>query len=145
MLWWLGGGLVAAAVLVVIGLAIWPRQTTDPHAQYEKIYHEMAALFPHQVRSIVCDDQGVHVDLADQPVLPSSPPVLLTVCANSQPCREIITFSGQQVRVDGQSCEVLTDGSGNILLIGDRFVWSSDKKRALDGTGTPDKIEAQRL
>jgi hypothetical protein len=144
--WGWGGGLAAACVLLAIGLAFWPRSEMDATAQYAKIYREMEATFPNQVRSIICDENGVHLDLADKAEVPDSPPVLLTVCAKSQPCREIITFSGQKVRLDGDSCDVLSDGSGHVLVVGNRFVWSSEKGRAPVRAGHDREIiEAQRL
>lgn len=140
---WAGGLMAAAVVVVVAGLAISSRTPTGSTAQYVKLYREMSALFPQQVRSITCDDKGVHLDIADTAEVPVSAPLLVKVCSKSQSCREIITFSGQQVRVNGDTCEVLTDGEGNVLLVGRSFVWSSDKARAF-GDGSHN-IEAQRL
>jgi hypothetical protein len=50
---------------------------------------------------------------------------LVNVCRRDH-CRTFITFSGQQIRVNGEHWEVLTDGQGEVFVVGKRSVWSSD-------------------
>lgn len=107
----------------------------------EKVYREMAALFPEQLAAIIADGSGVRVVLADRPGKQSSPPLFLKLCVRNG-CQEIITFSGQQVRVNGDTCDVLLDGAGNVILAGNRTFWSSADRRSQSGRM---RITAERL
>jgi len=136
--WWVTG-FAAACLLVVLGL--WLRPQRDARTDYAKLYREFSTMFPNQVRAIVSDKYGVRVVLADAPDLPTASPLLVNICS-AQQCSHIITFSGQQIPVGAGKADVLTDGGGNIIVAGERFVWSSMEP-------TPDhgvyRIAARRL
>jgi hypothetical protein len=120
---WRTAGAVAGLAL---GVGMWLMAHRPAQPNYAKIYHEIEAMFPNQVQAIVVDQHGVRVDLADKPDVPSSPPLLVNVCKARQ-CRAFITFSGQQIRVNGERLDVLTDGKGEVFVVGKRSVWSSDE------------------
>jgi hypothetical protein len=96
----------------------------NANALVEKCYRETEALFPNQVQAIVFDEAGPRVVLAEKADVPKSPPLYLKICG-PRGCQEIVTFSGQQVRVNGDVCDVLTDAAGNVMLAGDHMFWSS--------------------
>jgi hypothetical protein len=50
----------------------------------------------------------------------------LKLC-DTKGCKRFITFSGQQIKVNGESFEVLVDRQGEVLLVGDAKVWKSSK------------------
>ena len=117
---WAVAGIACGLLLAVFFL--YPRPAAQP--DYAKLYREISTMFPHQIRAIVADETGVRVVLADAPDLPAAAPLLVNVCA-AQQCSHVITFSGQQIPIGAGSADVLTDGHGNIIVAGSRFVWSS--------------------
>ena len=126
-------GWVAAGLVFGLSLALFflhQRPTTQQ--DYAKLYREISTMFPHQVRAIVTDETGVRVVLADGPDVPATAPLLVNVCA-AQQCSHVITFSGQQIPVGTGSADVLTDGHGNIIVTGQRFVWSSAEPARASG------------
>jgi hypothetical protein len=125
-LWWMAG--LATACLVVVILLLRPQRETPTH--YAKLYREVAGMFPNQVRAIVEDERGVHLELAEKPEVPTSPPLLVRIC-QPQRCRSVITFSGQRVSLDGDSVEVLADGRGKVLVVGEHSVIQPTEARAL--------------
>ena len=36
-----------------------------------------------------------------------------------------MTFSGQQIRFNGEDCDVLADAQGNVMLVGRQRIWHS--------------------
>jgi hypothetical protein len=64
--------------------------------------------------------------LADRPNVPASPPVYVKICG-PKGCQRFVTFSGQQIRVNGDVFEVLVDRQGDVLLVGAQWVWSSSE------------------
>lgn len=124
----LAWGLGFAAVLVVIGLLV-PRQphqpvklANDQLPEIRKCYAEFEALFPKQLKAIVFDGQGPHMILADKADVPESAPLYLKVCG-PKGCEGFVTFSGQNIRVNGEDCEVLADAQGKVMLVGNHQVW----------------------
>jgi hypothetical protein len=122
-----------------VGLWLKPRRPAGPN--YAKLYREVEAMFPNQVRAIAVDQQGVRLDLADKPNVPASAPLLVNVCREQQ-CRAFITFSGQQIRVNGESWDVLANGEGGVFVVGKRSVWSSEEPTQRAGVY---RIDAQPL
>jgi hypothetical protein len=117
--------LAGAFAVLILCLGLWMRNriaTVQP--DYTKLYREIESMFPNQVRAIVVESSGVKLDLSDKPDIPSSPPVRVDVCRH-QRCRTYITFSGQSIRLNGETCDVLADGQGHISLVGRDTVWTS--------------------
>jgi hypothetical protein len=118
-----------AAFCVILGYAIGFRRghestVTDAQlAQAGKYYREIEALFPNQIRAIVFERQGPRLILADHADVPASTPLCVKICGPDG-CREFITFSGQQIPVNGENCEVLADARNRVLLLGKNRVWS---------------------
>jgi len=109
--------------------------------QNTKFVRETLALFPNQVRAIVRDQHGFNLDLASTSDVPTSTPIYVSVC-DGKNCSSCVTFSGQEVQVAGQKLTVLSDGLGGIILMGDHFIWSSNRRVAM---GNSLKIEAKNL
>lgn len=87
---------------------------------------EVERLFPRQLKGIVFDQAGTHLVLADNAEMPESQPVYLKVC-NGSNCQRYVTFSGQRISVAGEFLDVLLDGRGDVLLVGEHWLWSSSK------------------
>ena len=139
--WAWGFALATACLGIALGVGLWlqARHPADPN--YAKLYREIETMFPNQVRVIAVDQQGVRLDLADKPDVPMSSPLLVNVCGKQQ-CRAFITFSGQQIRVNGESWDVLADGKGDVFVVGKRSVWSSEEPTRQAGAY---RIDAQPL
>jgi hypothetical protein len=114
----------------------------DPQlAVARKYFREIEALFPNQLQAIVFDQQGTHLVLAQEPNLPASPALYLKICGPNG-CQRFVTFSGQQIRVNGDVCDVLADHQGNVLLVGRQLLWSGATGNARSGQY---QIEARAL
>jgi len=128
-------GLVLTVIGLLLGFALGFRQgrhlsITDAQlAAARKYFQEIETLFPNQVQAIVFDQQGPRLVLAERPDVPASSPLYLRICG-PKGCENFVTFSGQQIRFDGEVCEVLLDHQGNVLLVGQRRVWSTGLGRA---------------
>ena len=124
--WAWGFALATACLVLALGIGVWLQPRLPPGPNYAKLFREIETMFPNQVRAIAVDQQGVRLELADKPDVPTSLPLLVNVCRERQ-CRAFITFSGQQIRVNGESWDVLADGKGSIFVVGRRSVWSSEE------------------
>ena len=106
-----------------------------------KVIQETLALFPNQVRAIVENDQGLNLILSEKEDIPVSAPIYVHIC-DGRNCSSFVTFSGQDIPVEGQAVTVLVDARGEIILAGQQFVWSNaDRIQA----GNHLKIEAKLL
>lgn len=130
LLWAIGltAACVVLAVAIFIGRAGNARDTAP--VSYAQLYRQIEALFPNQVQAIVVDRHGVKLLLADNANVVQSPPVLIQACRQDE-CRRVITFSGQQVKVNGDTWDVLVNGQDQVVVAGR----STDRYR----------IETQRL
>jgi len=139
--------LTVAAVCLALGFVLgsWkglPAPGKDSQlAEAREYFHELEALFPHQLQAIVFDQQGTHLVLAPEPNLPASPPLYLKVCG-PKGCQRFVTFSGQQIRVNGDVCDVLAEGRGGVLLVGRQLLWAGAQSSEARGGY---RIEAQTL
>lgn len=139
--------LGVAAVCLVLGFVLgsWNRHRSpgeDPQfAQARKYFRELDALFPSQLQTIVFDQQGTHLVLAPEANLPASPPLYVKICG-PKGCQRFVTFSGQQIRVNGDVCDVLADGRGGVLLVGRQALWAGAQA---SGTTGRYRIEAKPL
>jgi hypothetical protein len=98
-------------------------------------------MFPQQIRSIAFDQQGARLTLAETADVPVSPALYVRIIGPGG-CENFVTFSGQQIRVNGDVFEVLVDRRGGILLVGEEVVWSSAMGKAEAGIY---RIAAKRL
>ena len=132
--WGLGLATVCVAVMVVFHqkrsdngsvASQTPTISTNDEqlAEAKKCYGEFKALFANQLAAVVIDQKGPRMILADKANLPDSTPLYLHVCSASG-CVAYVTFSGQRIPVNGESCEVLTDGQDHVMLVGKDHVWS---------------------
>ncbi|MGO8927662.1 MAG: hypothetical protein ACLQU3_12315 [Limisphaerales bacterium] len=141
--------LAAGVAVVCLGLAFFlgfrrgQRSLSDDSqlAAARKYYHEIEALFPNQVQAIVFDQRGTRLVLAQEPNVPASPPLYLKVCG-PKGCQRFVTFSGQQIRISGDVCDVLADGRGEVLIVGRQLVWSGTEAVAEGGSY---QVEARAL
>ena len=123
-----GLGLAIIGLLVGFVLGFWQGRNlsiTGPQlAAARKYFQEIETLFPGQVQAIVFDQQGPHLVLAEHSNIPASSPLYLRVCG-PKGCQSYVTFSGQQIRINGETCEVLLDHQDNVLLVGQNWVVST--------------------
>jgi hypothetical protein len=129
---WLWGAATAFTALILC-VGFWARNrmvTAEPN--YTKLYREIESMFPNQVRAIVMENGAVKLDLSEKPDVPSSLPLRVDICQNQQ-CRTYITFSGQRIRVDTESWDVLTDGDGHVLVVGRNLAWTSAEPNRRSG------------
>jgi hypothetical protein len=138
-----GFGLAVACLMVGFFLGYWKGSGLSKRqlASMQESYHELEELFPNQVQAIIFEGREVRLVLAERPEVPSSTPIAIQVTQkNSQ--RKFVTFSGQQIQINGETCEVLADAQGHIILLGKNWVWS-------DAGGQlhhePYRIEARKL
>jgi len=131
--WAIGAAGVTGIALIAL-LASWDfgsSQSDNGFARAEKCFREVESLFPNQLRALVFGADGQHLEVSEKADVPDSPPVYLKICG-PKGCQEIVTFSGQQVLVNGDLCDVLLDSAGDILLVGQKLLWSSGSpERAL--------------
>ena len=136
-----------ACLLVLAGYLVGVRngspspQSDSQLAEVQKCFREIEGLFPNQLRAIVFDDRGPELVLADGPTVPTSTPLYLKITGPNG-SRRYITFSGQQIQVNGDTCDVLVDRAGNVLVVGRELAWSSSESPAKAGRY---QIEARPL
>ena len=139
--------LGVAVVCLAVGFALgsWRGQRSSGQdaqlAEARKYFHELEALFPNQLQTIVFDQQGTHLVLAPEPNLPVSPPLYLKICG-PKGCQRFITFSGQQIRVNGDVCDVLVDHQGHVLVVGQETLFADAKATTKTGQY---QVEARAL
>jgi len=124
---WAACALLAGVVLVLPLLLRRddaPRETFGSFAQVQKCYREIETMFPNQIQAIMFNEAGSRIVLAEKADVPDSTPLYLKICG-PRGCQQVVTFSGQQIRVNGENWDVLMDAAGNVLLVGRQFVWSS--------------------
>lgn len=122
----LAWGLVMAACVLAAFLPGYEHSRPapgDPLAD-AKMVRETLGMFPHQIRAIVEDGHGMNLILSDQGNIPASAPLYVHICDGKQ-CSSFLTFSGQEITVDGQKLTVLEDAQGGVILAGNDFVWSN--------------------
>ncbi len=141
----LAAGLAVACMLFPLLVKIWKAPRTEAAeeqiVQARKYYHEIAALFPNQVRGLVFDKTGAQLVLAEQANLPSAKPLYIKICGKDG-CHRFVSFSGQQIQLGSESYDVLIDHQGKVILAGQKTIWSSGQSAGLDGEY---RIEARPL
>lgn len=138
--WWRVGrgpafaiGLAAVCIVFGFALGFWKGRlspATDPQlAEIQKCFREIQSLFPNQLQAIVFDQQGARLVLAEKADVPASPPLYIRV-SGPKGCQRFVTFSGQQIQINGDVLDVLVDRRGDVLLVGAQWVWSSSQPAA---------------
>jgi len=143
----LAWGLATAAACLIIGFGVghWRGRTETASSngllQNVKLIRETMAMFPNRVRAIVQDERGLNLVLSEQADVPDSTPIYVSICDGKQ-CSTVVTFSGQEIKLAGQSLTILSDAHGGVILTGSKFVWSSAEQIY---AGNHLKIEAKTL
>ncbi len=125
-------GLAAATACLIVGFAVghWRGSVETVSAngllQNEKLLRETMAMFPNRIRAIVQDERGLSLVLSEGNDVPDSAPLYVKVC-DGKNCSALVTFSGQEVQMAGQKVMVLSDASGSVILVGEKFLWSSSE------------------
>jgi hypothetical protein len=140
------GGLALVCVLAgfILGHRIGQSETASGNGlllQSEKLISEVMSMFPNRVRAIVKDESGMRIVLSDNADVTPSTPLWISVRQDRR-TTTLVTFSGQEVQVAGQTLTVLAGAANEVILVGDRLAWSSDGVAG----GTQDlKIQARIL
>ena len=120
-------GLALASLAIGIAVGHWHgAKEADAFAllRNDKMLREVLSTFPNRVRAIEQDYAGMHLSLSQNADVPSSTPLWIKIC-DGENCRAVVTFSGQELQTAAGRAEVLIDDGGNVMLVGDRIVWSS--------------------
>jgi len=139
-------GLVAC-IVIAFAVGHWRGRTENEmvHASdtlaSAELVRETLSMFPNGIRAIVEDEHGLNLVLSDSDDVPVSTPIYVHICDGRQ-CSSFVTFSGQEIQIDGQKMTILSDASGGIILEGNKFVWSSTSR--IDASSNL-KIEAKPL
>lgn len=144
--WRWGFGLATACSIAL--LILFSKQGRDERkpppdqvAHYRKVFQEIDLLFPNQVESITSELQGLKIVLTDKPQASASAPLLLRICDGDH-CRDVITFSGQQIQIGQELCDVLVDSRGHIIVTGRQMIWCSEDAMSGDSRITGQLLEA---
>jgi len=132
----LGAGVATACLLLAFNFISDHEQgefTAGDLAVMRKYLQEVETLFPNQVQAVVFEREGPRLVLADRASVPASLPVYVRVC-DAKGCRSFLTFSGQQIRLDGEMIDVLVNARGHVLLVGSRLAWSSEDAKHKAGS-----------
>ena len=129
-------GAVVYLALICAGLVLVLRWIPESHrrsdgaqfTQARTYFHEVEALFPNQLQTIVFDENGPRLLLSERPDVPGSLPLYVKICG-AIGCHRFVTFSGQRISFAGQEFEVLLTAQGEVLLIGEKSGWSTRCRR----------------
>ena len=136
---------LAACIALAFALGFWKGRGSGAEearvASARKYFNEIEAMFPNQVRAIVLEKSGPRLLLSETANVPHSAPLYVKICRANN-CQSFITFSGQQIELNGETYDVLLDGAGHIILTGKSMLWSS--KDAVPKHAT-ERIEARAL
>jgi hypothetical protein len=134
--WRLGLALAAATACgLLLGFVLWHRHLPAGFAYDSfkdgRILRELQARYPGRLQAIVQDGSGLHTQLSDVADVSASDPILLEI-RDGKDHRVIVTFSGQLVRCGSRNVMVLSDISGQVMLVGDGFFWSHQASTGLE-------------
>lgn len=139
------GAAAAICLALILAGGYWRTETKRTRVSNvllnATLIRETLAMFPNHVRAIMQDEHGLNLVLSESEKIPSSAPLYVRVC-DGKHCQSFVTFSGQEIQVDGQRISVLADARGKLILVGENFLWS-DTDRIQPGTHW--NIEARSL
>lgn len=139
-------GLAAAIALVVL----LPHDVSkpgvvpvlEPHASFfsakdwRRVIAETQNLFPGRLKAVVATEGGLEVQLHHEQQRPSDQAIFVSLRAQNGAAVELISFSGAVVETEvGDSrvrLDLLLTASGDVLLTGDHFFWTSRDSQGLD-------------
>lgn len=145
--WFAFGAGMATACFVLVFAFQGSRERTGGDfaaadlAVMRKYLQEVEALFPNQVQAVVFEKNGPRLVIADRAEVPTMMPVYVRVCT-ANGCQAFLTFSGQQIRLNGEMVDVLVNARGNVLLVGSKLSWTSGESNSRIG---PMRIVARSL
>jgi hypothetical protein len=128
--WWQPVAFTAAAAACVVLALVFgygkPSISEDGFAvlKSQKLLQEVLGMFPNRVRAIEDGPSGLKLVLSDREDVPVSTPIWVRICDGNK-CSAFVTFSGQELQIAKEKVEVLVDAQDRVILIGNRFVWSS--------------------
>jgi hypothetical protein len=128
--------IVAICLVIGIALGSWrhrsPGLTASDLATARTYLREMEALFPNQVRAVLFEPSGPRLELAERAEVSAALPIFVRVWGPDG-CRSFLTFSGQEIRLNGDAFDVLVDAQGHVLLVGAKLAWTSADASARAG------------
>lgn len=144
---WLPLGTVGLAVLMTL-VCVLLFQSGERLAQARTaardILNQFAATFPGQLEAVVQKNGETNVLLSDEKIEPSSQPVEILLQKGNERVR-VLSYSGREVCVEiagKKTClEVLAQSNGQVIVSGERYLWSSENPATLEGY----KLEASAL
>ena len=125
-------GLAGVGVAVVLATVLWPDRkmpTTASNGKPRPLEFrlvELRKMFPNQIRAIILSATDARIELAETANQPDSQPIYLKVCGPDG-CKQVITFSGRHIRLNGEDWEVLANGTDGVIVTGEKSVWSSSE------------------
>lgn len=129
-------GLAVAACLV---MALWlapgkSRERLDPQlvTASARLLSELTGLFPNSLRAVISEGEQNRILLSEGDNARNTEPVLVRLCHNGE-CLTIVTFSGERIEVGPLRFEVLAGGNGEVMLVGEDFVWSGSQRSGFRG------------
>lgn len=126
------GGLAAACLVAGFWFGFYHGHSAAKHEDFaaiHKCFLEIESMFPNQVRAVIFEKGEPRLELSGAPDVPASVPVIVRF-REGKSSTLALTFSGQRIRIGGQLLEVLTGGSGEVILVGADSVWSSAEPKA---------------
>ena len=85
---------------------------------------------PHAGLAGFDDERGPRLQLAEKANVPDSTPLFVKICSGKS-CKVFVTFSGQQINFNGEPYDVLSDSSGNVILLGKRSVLTPNERASV--------------
>jgi hypothetical protein len=128
-------GLATACIVAGFFFGHWHagrNSRRDEIADARKLFAELSSMFPNQLEAVLLDGSTPRLVLAEKTSANQGVPIFVRLCGAGG-CQRVITFSGRRVALNGETCEVLLDARGHVIVTGDRFAWSSGDTAALPG------------